>query len=85
MRLHKSRLGHHKAYAGSYYKPVLLGEFDIIKICELKFKDLTEQNANDDGFNNMQELKSELELLNGKLESDTILWQHWADNLKDYS
>ena len=32
IRLKKSKIGHHKAYAGSYFHPEILGEFDIIII-----------------------------------------------------
>lgn len=80
IRLHKSKVGHHKAYAGSYFKPVVLGEFDIIKVCELIFKDLTLQNAIDDGFSTIEELKNELERLNGPIKPGTILYQHWTTN-----
>jgi len=81
IRLKKSRIGHHKAYAGSYYHPEILGDFNITKICGIKYKDLTEQNAKDDGFDTLKELQEELQILNGKIEPETILYQHWTDNI----
>jgi len=83
IRLRKSKSGHHKAYAGSYYHPELLGEFDIIKIVEIRYKDLTEQNAMDDGFKTLEELKVELEKLNGKISEDRILYQNWTVDVRN--
>ena len=84
IRLKKSKIGHHKAYAGSYYHPELLGEFDITKVEERIFKDLTGQDAKDDGFDNLFELQTELVLLNGNnIKNDnTLLYKHWTENVK---
>ena len=81
IRLKKSRLGHQKAYAGSYIKPEVLGEFDIVDIKEIKFKDLKLIDALLDGFGSEYSLKEELTRLNGKIEPDTILYIHWTDNI----
>lgn len=82
IRLHKSNIGHHKAYSGSYFKPILLGEFDIIKVVEIRFGDLTEIETNLDGFKSLEDLKNELQVLNKKtLSPDTPLYQHWTVNV----
>lgn len=83
LRLKKNRIGHHKAYAGSYMKPVLLGEFDITIVRELKYCDLTENDAKLDGFDTLEELKAELTNLNGKIAGDTLLYQHVIENPKE--
>lgn len=85
IRLRKSKMGHHKAYAGSYYNPIVLGEFDIVVIQSFFYKDLNKEHAKLDGFNTLEELKKELLLLNGKIMSDTKLYQHWTDNVKCHS
>lgn len=82
LRLKKSKIGHHKAYAGSYYNPELLGEFDIIGVREIMFKDLTEDDAKCDGFSSLNELKAELRLLNGDISQETIMFQYWIENVK---
>ena len=83
IRLRKSKIGHHKAYAGSYFKPEVLGEFDIVKIENLKFKDLTEQDAKDDGFDSLFQLQTELVALNGEVVKswDTNLFKLWIKNV----
>lgn len=82
IRLRKSKIGHHKAYAGSYYNPVVLGEFDIAKVEERGFGTLTKQDARDDGFDTLEQLKTELVNLNGHIDDDTFVYQHWIDNVK---
>src|SRR3990167_923457 len=82
LRLKKSKIGHHKAYAGSYMKPEVLGEFDIIDITFLTFRELTDEVALLDGFKTLEELKLELTRLNGVIEDKTILYQHWTENVK---
>ena len=77
IRLRKSKVGHHKAYAGSYYKPEILGEFDITKIELRTFGELNEQDAKDDGFDDYGQLKAELVNLNGYISDDTILYKLW--------
>ena len=83
IRLRKSKIGHHKAYAGSYFNPEVLGEFDIVKIENLKFKDLTEQDAKDDGFDSLFQLQTELVALNGEVVKswDTNLFKLWIKNV----
>jgi len=84
LRLKKSKIGHHKAYAGSYFKPITLGEFDIIKISEKKYKELTEEDAKLDGFNSLYDLKNELITLNGSIDHETIFYQHWIENVENH-
>ena len=81
IRLRKSKIGHHNAYAGNYYKSELLGEFEVTSVIELKFKDLKQEHAKYDGFNNLKELQDELCRLNGELEPDTLVYQHWIGNV----
>ena len=57
IRLKPSRIGHHKAYAGSYFKPEVLGEFDIIHILTKRFCELDDTDAIFDGFKSAKELK----------------------------
>jgi len=83
IRLKKSRIGHHKAYAGRYNNPEDLGEFDIIKVIEKQYNKLTEQDARDDGFETLKLLEKELKLLNGEIASETIIYQHWTENIKN--
>ena len=83
LRLKKSKLGHHKAYAGSYFKPEVLGEFDIVKVEERIFGKLTQQDAIEDGFDTLEELKDELIKLNGKIADDIVIYQHLIENMKD--
>ncbi len=83
IRLRKSKIGHHKAYAGSYFKPEVLGEFDVTKVIEIKYKELTEQDAKDDGFNSLYELKVELINLNGSIDHETTIYQIWTENVKE--
>lgn len=80
IRLKKSKIGHHKAYAGSYYNPVILGEFDIVKIDERNWNILTEQDGVDDGFSGVIELRNELKKINGIIEGNTKLYKHWIEN-----
>lgn len=80
LRLKKSKIGHHKAYAGSRSNPTILGEFDIYSIKEIKFKNLTNNEAQADGFDDVELLVQELITLNGKIDSDTLLYQHWIKN-----
>ena len=83
-RTRKSKIGHHKAYAGSYYHPKLLGEFDVVKIDEKIFDKLTEQDAKDDGFRNLEDLKNELIQLNGYKILEIPLYKHWITNTKQW-
>ena len=83
IRVKKSKIKHHKAYAGSYFKPELLGEFDINQINRVQYKNLTEEDARFDGFKTLEELKNELERLNGIIEPDTIVYQHWCKNARN--
>ena len=80
IRLRKSKIGHHKAYAGSYYNPIVLGEFDIVKIDERNWNTLTEQDGIDDGVSGVIELRNELIKLNGTIEGNTKLYKHWIEN-----
>ena len=81
IRLRKSKLGHHKSYAGSYYNPIVLGEFDIVKVEPVIFQDLNEQDAKDDGFDSLGDLIVELVILKGNLELNTVLHKHWIENV----
>jgi hypothetical protein len=83
IRLRKSKIGHNKAYAGSYYHPILLGEFDIVKIEEKLFGTLNKQDAINDGFESVADLRNELENLNGLIKEETKLYQHWIENVKE--
>jgi len=76
IRLKKSPLGHKRAWAGSYYKPELLGEFNITGVTERFYGDLTEEDAKNDGFECLHLLKEELMQLNGKLSPSTLLFIH---------
>ena len=82
LRLKQSKMGHHKAYAGSYYHPDLLGEFDIIGVCITRYYALTERDAVYDGFKTLEELKTELRNINGQIEENTILYQHWITDVE---
>ena len=82
-RLKKHKIGHHKAYSGSYFNPILLGEFDIVKVEDKIFEKLNLQDAIDDGFDSVGNLMKELESLNKQLiEPRQILYKHWVENPK---
>lgn len=81
LRTTPHRLGKHNAFAGSYYKPIKLGEFEIIKVEEVKYNDLTEQDAKDDGFNSLVGLRLELLSLNGSSIINKTLFKHWIKNV----
>ena len=83
LRLKQTKLGKHKAWAGSYYEPILLGEFEIIKVVPIRFDCLTLQDALDDGFETLELLKEELQWLNKDLDEQTMLYQHWCVNVKE--
>ncbi len=82
IRLRRIRLGHHNAYAGSYHKPELLGEFDITRVDLTTYGKLTEEDARNDGFASLELLKEELRLLNGDLLPETPLFIHFTENVK---
>ena len=81
-RIHCKRIGHYGVCGGSYYNPVKFGELDIVKVDAGKpFKELTEQDAKDDGFDSLEELKKEIQRLN-KITDETTLYKHWIVNVK---
>jgi len=82
IRLKEQRWGHHNAWAGSYMHPEKLGEFDIMGSCSLLYQFLSEQDAIEDGFKTLDELKKELVKLNGNIKPDTI-YIHWVENPKE--
>jgi hypothetical protein len=83
IRLKKSPLGHKRAWAGSYLKPQLLGEFDIVAVIERFYDDLTEQDAKNDGFECLTLLKEELTKLNGNIPATTLLFIHSTINVTE--
>ena len=83
IRIKPSRTGHHRAYAGSYYKPVRLGEFDITNVIPRAFGELSIEDAIRDGFKSVEELKTELIRLNGKMDDSKILFIHYTENVKE--
>jgi len=81
-RIHHKGIGHYMVYGGSYYNPIKFGALNIIKVDAGKpFKELTEQDAVDDGFDSLEELKKEIKRLN-KITDETILYKHWVENVK---
>lgn len=82
-RIHPKEIGHYDVYGGSYYHPVKFGELDIVQIEKKKFAELTEQDAKDDGFDSLQELKDELLRLNEAIKKNTVLYKHWVKNVKE--
>lgn len=83
IRVKMSKLGHHKAYAGPYMKPEILGEFDIVSITSKLYKELTDEDAINDGFNSLYDLKLELLNLNGgSMLSDQLLHIHHVQNVR---
>lgn len=83
IRDHVIRLGHHNCYGGSYYHPEKLGELDITRIVETTYGKLTEQDAKNDGFDTLDELKEELDALIIGVKYDTPLIIHWTSNVKE--
>ena len=81
-RIKEKKPGHYDAYGGSYYAPVKFGSLDIVKVGAKKVTELTEQDAKDDGFDSLYELKRELKRLN-TIDSRTILYKHWIENVKN--
>ena len=75
IRPHKKRIGHYTVVMGSYYKPIKVGELDIVNIIEKRFGTLTEQDAKDDGFDTLEELKREICFLNDGIAEITPLWK----------
>jgi len=82
IRLKKTPTGKKNAYAGSYYKPELLGTFNITQIWGKKYKDLDVFDAARDGFSSLEELKTELMKLNGIITHDTICYIHECREMK---
>jgi len=82
IRLTQHKIGNHKCWAGSYYKPELLGTHDVVKIAPSKFGELTEVDAKNDGFKNIEELKEELKRLNPNINPKNDVYIHWTDNVK---
>ena len=81
-RIKPKKIGHYNVYGGSYYKPVKFGELNITKVEQgKKLKDLTEQDAIDDGFDTLEELKKEVNRLN-KITGETMLYKHWVNNIR---
>ena len=60
---------------------MILGEFEITQVVGKRYKELTEQDAKLDGFNSLIELKTELINLNGSIDYETIVYQHWIKNV----
>lgn len=83
IRLKASRIGHHKGYAGSYMKPEVLGEFQIVSIEQKEYGKLNVFDAIEDGFSTLQELKAEFERLNGKIADETIVYKHYLEQIKE--
>lgn len=82
IRLRKSKIGHHKAYAGSYYHPEILGEFDIAECEPKRFCDLNIYDAIQDGFKTINELKEELKKINGNILPHQIVYVNHIKNAK---
>lgn len=82
IRLRMNKLGHHKAYAGSYFKPKLLGEFDIVRIERREYGKLHVFDAIEEGFQTLQELKQELEKLNGPIKQEQLVYKHFVENVR---
>lgn len=82
IRLKPCKIKNHKCWAGSYFHPELLGAHDIVKVVRSKFSRLTEDDAMNDGFKTLEELKIELKILNSKINPKTDVYIHWIDNIK---
>ena len=82
IRTKEKQIGHYQADAGSYFNPIKLGEFDIIKIVGKCFGDLGNHDAISDGFNNREELINELMKLNGPLKDSDVVYIHYIINVK---
>src|SRR4030042_4501987 len=83
IRLKMNRKGHHNAWAGRYMHPEKLGEFDITYVNTVPFGVLCENDAVNDGFKTLNELKTELVRLNGDIELETDVFIHWVENAKN--
>ena len=82
IRLHSTPCGHKKAWAGSYTKPELLGEFDLVSVTQTFYGKLTEEDAKNDGFKSLKELQAELTKLNGKVKDTQEVFIHHTVNVK---
>lgn len=77
-RSHPINCGSHPAYTGSRYKPILLGEILIEYYTEKKIKNLNQEDAIKDGFDTLEEFKTELYRLDRehKLTEETTVYLH---------
>jgi len=73
-------LGHKRAWAGSYMKPELLGEFDVVRVDAMLFRHLIHEDAFADGFESEEELRIELVRLNPGIGLDTPVFVHHVEN-----
>ena len=77
IRHHELKTGFHAVSSGWYKNYKRLGTVYVHpyeKKC--KVRELTEQDARDDGFDSLCELLIELAHLNRRLIADTIVWKH---------
>jgi len=82
IRLKPVPVGHKKAWAGSYMKPELLGEFDVVAIDRVRYSNLTIFDAVSDGFRSLEELRDELNRLNpGRIKDVTDVFIHRIENV----
>ena len=81
IRLRINKIKNHRCWAGSYFHPELLGTHDITKVVPSKFGKLTEDDARNDGFKTLEELKTELKKLNSKIKPETDVYIHWVENV----
>ena len=84
IRHHELKTGFHATTGGSRFKPKRLGSHYVhpySKMCLVK--ELTEQDARNDGFNNLCELLLELAKRNPTIQADTQVWIHPTSQQKD--
>jgi hypothetical protein len=74
IRLKKKGTGIQKAYAGSRFKPQLLGTIKVGLPHRCLASDLTEEDAKNDGFDSLCELLLELGKLNEDIEVDSEIF-----------
>ena len=80
IRLKAVPVGHKRAWAGSYMKPELLGEFDVVRVDAMLFRNLIYEDAVADGFESEEELRCELVRLNPGITLDTPVYIYHIEN-----